>query len=563
MQNTALTDWNGGSRIQASADIVIVGNGIAGLTAAVEARRWAPDATILVLTEQCHPTINTPALKQVIAGKIERRQLLAYPEGTESAWGIKVVMARVEAIDAYERLVALARGGYVRYGRLLLATGSVARGLPADLPGVRLDGVLTLHRLSDYLDLRRRLREVREVVVIGGGVHGAETVMSLVQLGKRVHWLVRSSHCLPNLLPRGAAEPVLRHMQRAGVEVHLESEVIAILGTVGEVAAVATADGRVIPCQLVLVCTGMRPAVELAARCHPQLVHEAGRGILVDEYLCTSVPSILAAGDVAACRDPLTGRYRTQSCWHAAVVQGRMAAAVMTGQETAPLDEVLGVPWHATRLGTLSILAVGHPLAETQDVTVLTEQGKNSYRRIAVAHDRLVGYLAIGSVQPDALAIKRLIDEGWPIAPIKDALLKGAFDARTYFTQLRSSSLYPSTVSRQAAALAPQPLTPPVRVPALAASLPCTPAPFEGGEPFLQGSATRRRPQTEPLRRLIPAQRYAASRSEVGSSPLSDPDRPRGDSPLRRLSLPASDRPRSWRYLRSVEIAGSFSVGNE
>src|SRR5579875_2058882 len=103
MRKTALPAWFGDSRIQASADIVIVGNGIAGLTAAIEARRFAPDATILVLTEQCYPTIHTPALRQVLSGKVGRSQLLAYPEGTEQARGIKVGVARVEVIDAVEQ----------------------------------------------------------------------------------------------------------------------------------------------------------------------------------------------------------------------------------------------------------------------------------------------------------------------------------------------------------------------------------------------------------------------------------------------------------------------------
>ena len=73
-----------------SADIVIVGNGIAGLTAAVDARRLAPDKRIIMITEQSHPTINTPALKQFAIGKLDREQLLAYPAGTERAQLIHV-----------------------------------------------------------------------------------------------------------------------------------------------------------------------------------------------------------------------------------------------------------------------------------------------------------------------------------------------------------------------------------------------------------------------------------------------------------------------------------------
>src|SRR5579883_403949 len=138
------------------AGIVIIGNGIAGLTAAVEARRLAPNERIAIITDQSHPTINTPALKQFAIGKLAREQLLAYPAGTERAQMIHVVNARVESICAQNKYVCLAGGRCFGYDNLLIATGSAATGLPLDLPGRDFDGVLTLHRLQDYLDLRRR-----------------------------------------------------------------------------------------------------------------------------------------------------------------------------------------------------------------------------------------------------------------------------------------------------------------------------------------------------------------------------------------------------------------------
>src|SRR5260221_8656334 len=93
-----------------SAEIVIVGNGIAGQTAAIEARRHAPDKRIVMITEQSHPTINTPALKQFAIGKLTREQLLAYPAGTERAQRIHVIIGRVEEIHAQGNYVSLSYG---------------------------------------------------------------------------------------------------------------------------------------------------------------------------------------------------------------------------------------------------------------------------------------------------------------------------------------------------------------------------------------------------------------------------------------------------------------------
>ena len=107
-----------------SADLVIVGNGIAGLTAAIEARRLAPDRSIVIMTSQSHPTINTPALKQFAVGKLTREQLLAYPAGNERSQRMHVVHAHVEEIRAREKYLCLAGERGFGYGSLLLATGS-------------------------------------------------------------------------------------------------------------------------------------------------------------------------------------------------------------------------------------------------------------------------------------------------------------------------------------------------------------------------------------------------------------------------------------------------------
>src|SRR5579863_1821608 len=416
-----------------SADIVIIGNGIAGLTAAVEARRLAPDRRVVVITEQSHPTINTPALKQFAIGKLDREQLLAYPAGTEMAQCIHVINARVEEIHARDRYVSLKGGRGFGYSDLLIATGSAPTGLPASLPGRDFDGVLSLHRLYDYLNLRRRLGEAEEAVVIGGGAHAIETVMCLLYWDIRVHWLIRGDTFLSRMLDSPASNMVLESVRRAGAQVYTETEVSGIVGRVGMVAGVITNHQQLLPCQLVLTCTGTTPVTFLARHCDLPMKYK--QGILVDAQLCTSVPHVYAAGDVAAIEDPQTGIFTPRAQWYAAVSQGRMAAALMTG---SPPAEEPGVPWHATRLGSLSMLTVGNVLQWQDTITTLTDSSRSSYRRMAVIDDRLIGYLSLGPAQPDGLAIKRIIEEGLSIRDFKKDLLKGTFDARAYFSRRRT-----------------------------------------------------------------------------------------------------------------------------
>jgi NAD(P)H-nitrite reductase large subunit len=424
------------------ADIVIVGNGIAGLTAAVEARRLAPDKRVVIITEQIHPTINTPALKQFAVGKLEREQLLAYPAGTERAERIHVVTARVDEIHARSKYVCINGGNDLLgfgYNSLLLATGSAPLGLRPDLPGRDFDGVCALHRLQDYLNLRRRLSEVSEAVVIGGGAHAIETVMGLLHWGIAVHWLIRGEHFMHRILDRPASEMVLERVRRAGCKVYTETEALGIMGRVGVVAGVITNHQQMIPCQLVLACTGTSPVTTLAEHCTVPLRNQGG--ILVDDQLHTSAPDIYAAGDVAALKNPQTGVYETRAQWYSAASQGRRAAAAMTGHEELT-RRPFGVQWHATQLGELSMLTVGDPLSLKKSVTTLTDTSQGSYRRMAIVDDRLIGYLSLGPTQPDSMALKRIIDEEHPIRDIIKPLLKGTFDACSYLSQQHSRAAH-------------------------------------------------------------------------------------------------------------------------
>ncbi|MBV9229442.1 MAG: FAD-dependent oxidoreductase, partial [Chloroflexi bacterium] len=445
-----------------SADIVIIGNGIAGLTAAVEARHLEPDKRIVIITDQTHPTINTPSLKQFAIGKLAREQLLAYPAGTERTERIHVVTAHVEEIHARSKYVSLGGGRGFGYGSLLIATGSTPQGLPAGLPGRDFDGVLTLHRLQDYLDLRRRLSEVSEAVVVGGGVHAIETAMGLLHWGIRVHWLIRGATLMPRILDQPASELVLEHIRRNGMIIHTETEIAGIVGRVGVVAGVITNQQEMIPCQMVLCCTGTQPAMALAGRCSVPIRQK--KGIVVDDKLRSSVRDIYAAGDVAALKNPQTGDFEPRALWYAAVSQGRIAGAMLAGHTDLAVQP-FGTSWHATHVGELSMLTVGEPLTKNDKVTILTDTSQNSYRRMAVMDDRLIGYLSLGARQPDSLAIKRIVDEGHSIRAITKPLLKGDFDARRYLSEMRSRVAEGILTTRKLPDLLPAPAAEEPRLP--------------------------------------------------------------------------------------------------
>lgn len=496
------------------ADIVIIGNGIAGLTAAIEARHYDPDRRIVIITDQLHPTINTPALKQFAIDKLQREQLLAYPPGTERAERIHIVNAHVEEIHAQSKYLGLDGNRAFGYETLLIATGSQPMGLPQETPGRAFDGVMMLHRLKDYLDLRRRLPEIQEAVIIGGGVHANETVMGLLHWGIRVHWLIRGKKFLSRVLDDTASEMILNNVRQAGANIHTETEVTAIIGRVGAVAGVITNNNEMLPCQLVLCCTGTRPAQGLAKQCTVPMKFK--NGILVDDRLRTSVRDIYAAGDVAALPNPQTGDYEPRAQWYAAVTEGKIAGAMMVGRSEVT-KESFGVQWHATHLGELSMLNVGDPLGTlaNKQTVIHTETNRGGYCRIAVVDDRLVGYLSVGTTQPDSLSIKRLIDEGLTIRDIIKPLLKGNFDAREYLTKTKARTARKMVTGQLPP---PEPLQP----------LPSPDAGSYRSQPLVQTiPAARQRDET------LERQRQYASREGVS---YQQPDRNRQSEALPVLS---------------------------
>ena len=428
------------------AELVVIGNGIAGMTAAIEARKLEPRMRIVIVTAQNHPTINTPALKQFTVGGLSREQLVAYPLGTERTLDLEMLHARVTGIRASESALVFADGSTFGYSKLLIATGSRPAGLPETLPGNDLDGVLTPHRLPDYLDLTRRLQageegEVSEVVVVGGGLHASETVESLLRRGLVVHWLLRGDRLYARALDQRASDLAIEHFRGKGAHIWQHTELVGILGRIGCAVGVATTQHAHLSCQLVLICTGSVPALELAHTCDPPL--ETSRGIQVDSCLGTTLAGIYAAGDVAALKNPWTGRYETRGQWAAAVEQGRRAALALTDRVPgSPRD--IGAPWHATQLGDLVLLTVGMT-RESSDTEALTHEQDGGYYRLTVRQNQLVGYLALGPRPVDGVGIKRLVDEEIPWADAAEALLTGTFETHTFFArhhtaQLRTSS---------------------------------------------------------------------------------------------------------------------------
>ena len=263
------------------------------------------------------------------------------------------------AIDRERQIVTLRSGSLLPYGHLVLATGSRAR-LLADLPA-GLANVATLRTAADALALRENLAGVQALTVVGGGFIGLEFAATARSLGKAVT-VVESA---PRLLARAVSPDISRHvLQRhrdAGIDVHLDARIAGFeledAGSARRLASIEL-DGRRHPIDFLLLGIGAEPETSLA--------ESAGlacdNGIVVNEYMVTSDPAILAVGDCTSFPHHASGRRLRLESVQNANDQARTAVATLTG---SPRPHQ-AVAWFWSEQGTMRLQMAGLLPAEPQ-----------------------------------------------------------------------------------------------------------------------------------------------------------------------------------------------------
>jgi 3-phenylpropionate/trans-cinnamate dioxygenase ferredoxin reductase component len=309
---------------------LIAGAGLAGAKAAEALRAEGFDGRVLLVgAEAERPYERPPLSKEYLRGEAGREKVYVHEHAFYAEHDVELRLGRtVSSIDTSSGEVALDDGERLPYDRLLLATGAEPRRL--SIPGSKLDGIFYLRSVEDADALRERLEAGERVVVVGAGWIGAEVAASARQRGLEV--TVVDPAAVP-LEPALGAEvgAVYRDIHADhGVQMLLRTGVEAFVGDTA-VERVRTHDGRSLECDLVVVGVGAQPRTGLAI--------EAGitveNGIVVDEHLRTSVPGVLAVGDVANARHPFYGERIRVEHWDNARRQGEHAARSMLGHADA------------------------------------------------------------------------------------------------------------------------------------------------------------------------------------------------------------------------------------
>jgi len=309
---------------------VIVGASLAGAKAAETLRAEGFDGRLVLIGEEAERPYERPMLsKEYLRGEKPAAKLYVHDEGFYADNGIELMTGtRVQSLDPGAHEITLAGGARMSYSRLLLSTGAAPRRLP--LPGADLPGVAYLRAMGESDALRAAITAASRVVVIGAGWIGSEVAASARHLGAEVAIVAPEAVPLVRVLGPEVGG-VYRDLHAGhGVDLHLSTQIEAIVGD-GAASGVRTTDGVVIEGDLVVVGVGVTPRVELAKLAGLTVEN----GIVVDEFLATSVPDVFAAGDVAATWNTRYDKRIRMEHWANALNQGPVAARNMLGQHTA------------------------------------------------------------------------------------------------------------------------------------------------------------------------------------------------------------------------------------
>lgn len=392
--------------------IIIIGAGPAGVSVVETIRGHDQRSEILMVSAEPSPPYSPPAMADhFIHGSnahLWRGQDWPENQGVDYQSGVTV-----KGVEPDDHLVRLTDGKKITYDRLVIATGS---RLYAPVDGADLPGVYNFKSLSAAQTLIDQVKrgEAQKAMIVGAGFIGMEIALLLRTLGVAVTQVEKTEQVMPGMLDGDTAELALKFMQDRGIEVRLQTKVVAFIGD-DRAEGVKLESGESLDADVMVAATGVRPNLEFLE--DSGVNHDWG--ITVDEYLHTNLEDVYAAGDVVEVPDLLTGETYVHAIFPNAVEQGNVVGLNLLGFDTRYEG--------AHRMNSLKhldlpIMAAG---LKTGDEMLQTRKYGN-LRTIYLMDNQVVGFQLVGDIQT-AGVLRALMNNHQNIGGIKDRLLDPSF----------------------------------------------------------------------------------------------------------------------------------------
>jgi NAD(P)H-nitrite reductase large subunit len=373
---------------------VIIGNGVAGTTAAENLRKQDPNCSIHLLTNEPYPLYNRVSLPRFLQGVIIEQKVMIRDFAWHEQRNIQLLTETfVTDVNTEECVVTTDKGHHLPYDALLIATGGWAN--PLQVPGAKdVKHIYNFVTLDDTKTIIARMLESRTALAFGGSFISYELCDGFAMRKLDTTWLMRGPYWLRSALDPEGGEVIDNIAKKFGVEVIHGDEIESVVPNNGVPGYVKTKKGRIIQADVIGVGLGITLNTSILAKTPV----EVRQGAVVNEYLETNVPHVYAAGDIAEFYDPTINKHHTMGTWDNALAHGRIAATNMAGGHAAYID----VPTYTSPLFDVNIAVVGTAESNNPELISLSrrepgEKGNENYRKLFFRENKLVGVLMIGS----------------------------------------------------------------------------------------------------------------------------------------------------------------------
>lgn len=416
-------------------NIVIIGNGISGITTARNIRKLS-DHSITVISSETDHFFSRTALMYIYMGHMKYEHTKPYEDWFWDKNNINLVRDFVDSVDTDQKKVHLKESGEIDYDILILGVGSKPNKF--GWPGQDLKGVQGMYSYQNLENIETYTKNIDHAVIVGGGLIGIELAEMLLSRNIRVTFLVRENSFWNIILPPEESDMINRHIREHHIDLRLETELKEIISdNDGRVRAIITGKGEEMPCQFVGLTAGVSPNIDFIKDSKINIQ----RGIVVNKYFETNIPDVYAIGDCAQFETPLPDRRPIEQVWYTGRMHGETLARTICGEKTAYKPG----PWfNSAKFLDIEYQVYGiiknHLTDDEEQIYWEHENGKHALR---IVYDRLstklVGINLMG-VRYRHEVINRWLKDGTKLKDVIRNLKKANFDPE-FFRQYENEIL--------------------------------------------------------------------------------------------------------------------------
>jgi nitrite reductase (NADH) large subunit len=376
--------------------LLIVGNGMAGTACLEKILERRPAFAVTVLGDEPHPNYNRILLSSLLAGEKSREDIFLNSREWYDQNGVTLKLgARAVDVNAAQKTVSLADGTILPYDLLLLATGS--RPFLPPIEGINKEGILPFRTLDETEKMIALAKTARTGVVVGGGLLGLEAARGLQKQGLDVTVVHNADMLMNQQLDEVGGRFLKKEIEKLGIRVLLGKTSKKFLGR-GKVEGLEFTDGASIPADMAVLACGIRPDVELARKAGLTI----NRGVLVNDHMETSDPSIFAVGECVEHRGVTYGLVAPL------YDQGRVLADTLTGKKGPAYEG--SIPAAKLKVAGIEVFSAGTVRAPSPDTDVILYEDhvEGVYKRALLEEGRIIGTILIGDAGDAGRFLERM-----------------------------------------------------------------------------------------------------------------------------------------------------------